>query len=303
MEQIQTFLRRRFYLVNLFFITVCSSLGGLLVSNILEAYLIRPPKEAKRGRRRRVPRKKKKKKTKLYKSRYTVARRNIFCSSCENKVTEEGKEKAVASLLDAELLVTFVSDDPNWSMAAIRTTEPKRVLMVGIGQTIGDAELIRVEMRRVEFRRNGRLEYLDLFGEGGEKKAPPRKTASRRRRRRRNTKYDKGIKKIGKHRYEIERKLVNEFLSNAAMAGRGAKIIPNMRNGKSDGFRIYAIRPYSIFGKLGIRNGDVIRSINNQDITSPDKALELYTKLRGASHLTVSVTRRNKPVTLHYTIR
>jgi general secretion pathway protein C len=170
---------------------------------------------------------------------------------------------------------------------------------------VGDAELTRVEMRRVEFRREGRLEYLDLFGEGGESKRPaPRKSSKKRRRRRKHAdKYDKGIKKIGKHKYEIERKLVNEFLSNAAMAGRGAKIIPNMKNGKSNGFRLYAIRPYSIFSKLGIRNGDVIHAINNQDITSPDKALELYTKLRGASHLTVSITRRNKPVTLHYTIR
>jgi general secretion pathway protein C len=302
MEQIQTFLRRHFYLVNLFFVGVCSTLGGFLVSNILESYLLRAPKkrESKTRRRRRA---KKDDRPKLYKSRYKVANRNIFCSSCETEVETPGEPKAVASLLDAELLVTFVSEDPDWSMAAIRLNEPKRILMVGIGQKVGDAELTRVEMRRVEFKRDGRLEYLDLFGEGGEtKKAAPRPTKKRRRRGRAD-KYDKGIKKIGKHKYEIERKLVNEFLQNAAMAGRGAKIIPNMKNGKSDGFRIYAIRPYSIFSKLGIRNGDVIHAINNQDITSPDKALELYTKLRGASHLTVSITRRNKPVTLHYTIR
>ena len=301
MNQIQDFFRRHFYLVNLALVATCSSIGGLVVSNILEGYLISPP--PKKKARRRTPRRKKKPKKKLYKSRYKIARRNIFCSNCEPTKEVEKKETAVASVMDAKLLVTLVSpDDPNWSMAAIRLKEPARVMMVTVGQKVGDAEITRVETRRVELRRNGRLEYLELYGEGGEVKKKP--TPSKRRRRRGvANKYDKGIKKIGPNRYEVERKLVNEFLQNAAMAGRGAKIVPNMKGGKPNGFRLYAIRPYSIFAKLGIRNGDVIRAVNNQDITSPDKALELYTKLRGASHLTISLNRRNKPVTMHYTIR
>lgn len=300
MNQIQDFLRRHFYLVNLALVGICSSLGGLVVSNILEAYLISPPPEKKAKRRR--PRRRKKPEKKLYKSRYKIARRNIFCSSCEPVKEVEKKETAVASVMDAKLLVTLVSEDPNWCMAAIRLKEPVRILMVGVGQKIGGAEITRVETRRVEMLRNGKLEYLLLFGEGGEEKKKPTHP-KKRRRRGRGDKYDKGIKKIGPNKYEVDRKLVNEFLQNAATAGRGAKIVPNMKNGKSNGFRLYAIRPYSIFSKLGIRNGDVINAVNNQDITSPDKALELYTKIRGASHLTISVTRRNKPVTMHYTIR
>jgi hypothetical protein len=37
--------------------------------------------------------------------------------------------------------------------------------------------------------------------------------------------------------------------------------------------------------------------------TSMDKALEIYTRFREANHVTISVTRRGKPMTLDYTIR
>ncbi|MBA3452457.1 MAG: general secretion pathway protein GspC, partial [Deltaproteobacteria bacterium] len=39
------------------------------------------------------------------------------------------------------------------------------------------------------------------------------------------------------------------------------------------------------------------------ELTSADKALEVYTKLREATSLEMEVTRRGKPVTLKYTIR
>jgi len=299
MNQIQDFLKRHFYLVNLGLIGICSSIGGLVVSNILEGYLITKPPEKKV---RDIPRTKKKPEKKLHKSRFLVAQRNIFCSSCEPVKEVIEAETAVASMMDAQLLVTLVSVDPDWSMAAIKMKEPDQIMMVKVGQQIRDAEITRVETRRVELKRQGRLEYLELFGDG-EKKNPAQPATAQRGRKKPGGRFDGSIKKTGPNQYEVDRKLVNEFLQNAAMAGRGAKIVPNMKGGKSDGFRLYAIRPNSIFAKIGIRNGDVIHAINNQDITSPDKALELYTKLRGASHLTISMTRRNKPVTMQYTIR
>ncbi|MEZ4368301.1 MAG: PDZ domain-containing protein, partial [Kofleriaceae bacterium] len=66
---------------------------------------------------------------------------------------------------------------------------------------------------------------------------------------------------------------------------------------------MYAIKPSSAFAKLGFSNGDTLHAINGFELTSMDKALEMYTKLREANALQVEVTRRGKPVTLNYTIR
>ena len=50
-------------------------------------------------------------------------------------------------------------------------------------------------------------------------------------------------------------------------------------------------------------NGDTIHSVNGFDLTTPDKALEVYTKVRESNNLSVTVTRRGKPVSLKYSIK
>ncbi len=303
MERVETFLRQNFWVVEVILIGILSALMGVLLATVIEGRFITVPERPKKRRRFSVVNKTSKK-PKLFRSRYVVAKRNIFCSTCEPaKVTEEGKETAVASLMDAVLLATLVSDDPKWSMAAVRLKEPEEhIVLVGPGQKLAGADVINVTTRRVELRRDGRVEFLDLLSEG--KGKGPKKSSHRYKPPgRKGSSVDKGIRKIGENKYEIDRRVVNDFLANAANLGRGARIVPNMKGGKTDGFRVYAVRPYSVFYKLGIRNGDVIRAVNNQDISSPDKALELFTKLRGASHLTISVERRRRPITMEYTIR
>jgi type II secretory pathway component PulC len=82
-----------------------------------------------------------------------------------------------------------------------------------------------------------------------------------------------------------------------------ARFVPSIKDGKPNGFKLYAIRPQSIFGRIGLQNGDTIKAINGSEMTTPDAALGLYTKLRNASHLSVQVERRGETVTLDYSIR
>lgn len=103
--------------------------------------------------------------------------------------------------------------------------------------------------------------------------------------------------------YEIDRALVTRTLENFAALAREARIVPSSHAGRTNGFKLYAIRPGSLFARLGFLNGDLIERINGQDITSPDKALETYTRLRQATSLAVSLSRRGAPVTLAFTIR
>jgi general secretion pathway protein C len=84
---------------------------------------------------------------------------------------------------------------------------------------------------------------------------------------------------------------------------KGARVVPAVKNGQPDGFKLYAIRPSSVYAKLGLTNGDTLQAINGFQLTSADKALEVYTKLREATQLEVEITRRGKPMTLKYSIR
>src|SRR6267378_2986051 len=59
-----------------------------------------------------------------------------------------------------------------------------------------------------------------------------------------------------------------------------ARIVPLLENGVLRGIRVLSISPGSIYRRLGIENGDVIRRINGQPLDDPTKTLELYSKLR-----------------------
>ena len=54
---------------------------------------------------------------------------------------------------------------------------------------------------------------------------------------------------------------------------------------------------------LGFANGDTIQRINGLALTSADRALEVYTKLRDAPRLEFELVRRGRPVTLTIEIR
>jgi|GEM_PF-4633369 len=109
-----------------------------------------------------------------------------------------------------------------------------------------------------------------------------------------------GIRKLGPNRYEVERAVVTMFLRYPA---RGARIVPSVRLGKPNGIKLHAIRPSSFYAKIGLRNGDTIHAINGHLLQpSPDKALELYTKLRGQSAFKLQLVRRGAPIVLDITI-
>jgi hypothetical protein len=113
---------------------------------------------------------------------------------------------------------------------------------------------------------------------------------------------DKSIRKIDDTRYEIKASLVDAMLANPMGFAKGARIVPAMKNGKPDGIKLYAIRPGSFYAKLGLTNGDTIQAVNGMELSSVDKGLEIYTKLRDSKKLEVAVLRRGKPLTITYTI-
>jgi general secretion pathway protein C len=84
---------------------------------------------------------------------------------------------------------------------------------------------------------------------------------------------------------------------------KGARVVPAMANGKPNGFKLYSIRPASVYSKLGLQNGDTLSAINGMELTTAEKALEVYTKLRDATTLEVGITRANKPDSITYSIR
>lgn len=110
------------------------------------------------------------------------------------------------------------------------------------------------------------------------------------------------IKRLDEFHYELPRSTIDSLLANPSALARAARVVPAMRNGQPDGFKIYAVRPSSVYAALGLANGDTIQSVNGYPLTTPDKALEVYTKVRDANELVLELMRRGKPQVLKITV-
>jgi general secretion pathway protein C len=79
--------------------------------------------------------------------------------------------------------------------------------------------------------------------------------------------------------------------------------VPEQKDGKTVGIRLFGIRPDTLLGSIGLQNGDRLEKINGFDMASPEKALEAYARLRTAPSLSVQLTRRGAPTTLEIQIK
>jgi general secretion pathway protein C len=102
---------------------------------------------------------------------------------------------------------------------------------------------------------------------------------------------------------EVDRSLLDKLLNYQPALSTSARFVPSFKDGKPRGFKVYAIRPGSIFASLGLQNADLILAINGLPMATPDQALAAYDKVKNASHLEFQVERRGESVTLDYQIK
>jgi|GEM_PF-679021 general secretion pathway protein C len=114
---------------------------------------------------------------------------------------------------------------------------------------------------------------------------------------------DANITAVSDTSWTVTRSLVDRLLANQAALMSAARVIPHEEDGRVVGVKIYGIRRSSLLGRLGIQNGDMLRTINGYDLTEPNSVLEAYTNLRSSDHLTLNVVRRGTATTLDYSIR
>lgn len=303
----ETLLRKYLWAVDLVVVALCATFLGMAASGAVESKLASTPTTA-----RVAPPKPQKPDSKqaFNKDPRAILRRNIFCSTCppilEDDVptgTETTTEVQVKTALPIALVAIMYAPPPNgikWSIAVMHDTEYKTTGAYPVGSKIHDATVTEILETRVYLDNAGKAEYIDLF----EAPAPPaEKTTVAKAEDPFSQELARGITKLGEHKYELQRGTLESVLGNMALLSRSARIVPEMKDGKAAGFRLFAVRPEGPFAMIGMQNGDIISSINGLEITSPEKALEVYAKLKSASHLSLGMERNGQKVTKEYNIR
>lgn len=96
----------------------------------------------------------------------------------------------------------------------------------------------------------------------------------------------------------IRREQIEKAVSNINNVMTQARIRPHDK-----GVYISGIKRRSIFRTLGLRNRDILTSVDGRQIQSVDDALRLYTSLRSAPNVTLELIRRGRTRIINYNIR
>lgn len=208
----------------------------------------------------------------------------------------------------ATLRATLVADSaPEWSMAVVvsNTTKDPEVYTINVGnnQLADDAAIVDIRPREIVVRRRDHFELCTTEGEERALSAAPTLASTTVQEPGSTSGGGEGVTKVSETQYEIEGGEIDRALGNLNEVATQARIVPSFQNGKADGFKLFSIKPGSIYSKIGLQNGDVIRKINGYEINSPDKALEIYQKLRDASSVQIELKRRGREMNLGYSIK
>jgi general secretion pathway protein C len=111
------------------------------------------------------------------------------------------------------------------------------------------------------------------------------------------------IKMVGEGQYEIDRAELDSALDNMNQLITQVRAVPHFQGGESTGFRLFAIRQNSIFDRIGLRNGDIIKRVNGTDVSDASRALGLFQNLRNERQVVVELVRNKEDKTLSYSFR
>jgi general secretion pathway protein C len=103
--------------------------------------------------------------------------------------------------------------------------------------------------------------------------------------------------------YIIDQRVLNAALDNIGQAMTDARLLPSMKDGRVEGFRVSEVKPSGVFAMVGIRNGDVLHKINDLPVDSPERAIQSLASLKGQNRIKLDLVRDGQPTTISYDIR
>jgi len=186
--------------------------------------------------------------------------------------------------------------------AVVEDTKEHRQDVVRLGDSLAGAEVVGIGWRQIVLRRGAEEEMLIVPADLGVGPAagPARAAATPAAA---TGPSDGAIKDLGGDRFLVARAEVDHQLQNLSQVFTQMRAVPNLKDGKTEGFRVFAIRRESIFDRIGLENNDVVQRVNGVELTDPARAMGLLQELQGETRLTVDVLRGGAPRTLSYEIR
>jgi general secretion pathway protein C len=183
------------------------------------------------------------------------------------------------------------------AMAIIEELSTKQQRLYGLQEvvlTIGS--LAAIEKERVLLRHDAQEEWLDLLITKADRGVVPlvmpgsviAPVATR------DTPPSKSI---------LDRRYLAEVTADLPRLLTHAQAMPNLANGRIDGFRFLSVLPSGFFDTIGLKTNDVVQRINGVEIRDPGSLMSILQQLKQERSVRVDIVRNNQPQILSYEIR
>jgi len=196
-----------------------------------------------------------------------------------------------------KLIGTIMGSDPSRNRAIIEDQVNRTGQRIyGVGDVVAGVKVMEIYRSRVVLDNNGNLFEIASFGDS----IPvPEVTVS----------IARLVRKIGDYRWRISRSGLWRYINDNVMGalktvGCRPYYPPGVPSrGPSQGYEIVILPKDHIAVRLGVKQGDVILSVNGEPITGKARALELLKEVGDQDEITVKIQRADETIELVYEVQ
>jgi general secretion pathway protein C len=219
-----------------------------------------------------------------------IFEKNLFGSDKPSSRPEDANSKLAVNIK----LIGTVAGGHDSSYAIIE--EDREQVVYKLNQSISDgSRIIKISYKGIALKRpDGSLTDIPVFDDMNIVEI---KTSNK------GAGQGSNIRRVTDNKFVVDQREVTGSLENMNQLLTQARVVPVIDNGKTTGFRIFAITPSSLYEKIGLINGDVIQRINGVEIDDPNKFFQTYQNLKDEKNVTVDIVRNGAKQSLNYEIR
>jgi general secretion pathway protein C len=194
-----------------------------------------------------------------------------------------------------------VALDGREARAVIEDTTTHRQELYRVGDDVDGARIAAIDWDRVTLARAGGDDVLELeaappTGATEPVVEPTAETPVR-------AAADERIRRLGENAFIVDRRELTGTTDGMSGLMTQLRAVAEVRDGRPAGFRLFQIRDDSLFARLGLRDGDVVRRVNGAEIGEPAALLGFLQRLRTEPRVALDIVRGDAPRTLVYDLR
>jgi general secretion pathway protein C len=216
-----------------------------------------------------------------------VTERNLFLSTLKavrDKESDVGAFDSEEKATDFDLKGTIACNS-SFGYIFIEERGGTKQKLYRLGDMIGSSKLVKITRNTATLRSGGRDITIKVKATIDGQLLPDSS--------------DKGAS--SSKRMTLSKKTVSDNLAKLDDIMKQAVVRPFMNKGVQDGFIISNIVPGSLYEKMGLREGDIIITVNNKKIQSASSLLQIANLMQSGNSVSLIIKRNDRSETINYT--